>query len=308
MPRFFYRSPRHGFTLIELLVVISIIALLIGILLPALGAARSTARDAACMSNVRQIGIAVTTYATDNKEYYVPYREPWSGFTFWNGRLIQDNYLGGGDIFTCPSMQEIGHDNWTPDLIAGDVGSDDWIDDPNWFYTHYGMNTSNVGTLQRRSGFDDTVYRPGGLSGPTPTPRLSHLTRPSETFYLMDAATSSEAPFVPRTNGSGRGGGTYNVPASDTNVATTDLRGSNFVWDYTAGSNLGKPHARHNGNTVNITYADGHTSSFAPPGASSPLSDRTLAILYNTGNLGDARYDDDNNWSEGGQAVLGSSI
>ncbi|MEM6332530.1 MAG: prepilin-type N-terminal cleavage/methylation domain-containing protein [Planctomycetota bacterium] len=57
----------NGFTLIELLVVISIIALLIGILLPALGAARNTAEDMQCLSNQRQMIIGVTAYSLEFK-------------------------------------------------------------------------------------------------------------------------------------------------------------------------------------------------------------------------------------------------
>ena len=84
-PRFAV-SGRRGFTLIELLVVISIIALLIGILLPALGAARSAARSMACLSNLKQIGIASAAYSADFGGSVAPaqlaYNEPGPKETF----------------------------------------------------------------------------------------------------------------------------------------------------------------------------------------------------------------------------------
>lgn len=63
---------RRAFTLIELLVVIAVIAILIGILLPALGKARDAGRSAVCLSNLRQMGVAATAYANDHGERLWP--------------------------------------------------------------------------------------------------------------------------------------------------------------------------------------------------------------------------------------------
>ena len=67
------RDLRKGFTIIELLVVVSIIALLVGMLLPAIGKARDTARVNVSKNNMRQLGVAHKTYAADWADRHVTY-------------------------------------------------------------------------------------------------------------------------------------------------------------------------------------------------------------------------------------------
>jgi prepilin-type N-terminal cleavage/methylation domain-containing protein len=95
-------SPRrHGFTLVELLVVIGIIALLVAILLPTLQKAREAAKLTACMSNVRQFGIAIQMYANDYHGVWPRYYAPAPGGG-WTDAIITTSFAYGNDGSTYP--------------------------------------------------------------------------------------------------------------------------------------------------------------------------------------------------------------
>jgi prepilin-type N-terminal cleavage/methylation domain-containing protein/prepilin-type processing-associated H-X9-DG protein len=140
---------RCGFTLIELLVVIAIIALLIGILLPALGQARETARKVICANGLRQIDIAMQAFRADHKGWGGLRvngsnrfdADTSTGYGDWGVRLdpedprfvqkdpywaiYYDEYINDAwDIFTCPSGRLMDPDpGWLPAWVGFDVGN-----------------------------------------------------------------------------------------------------------------------------------------------------------------------------------------
>ena len=129
---------RRAFTLIELLVVVSIIALLVSILLPALGKAREQARRVVCRTRLSQLGLAYHTYATENngniaiQRASIPYvyqdsSTNWCGI----GALHAEGYIGDYHDLDCPNRKPA-----MPGYLASysirpfrNRGSGDW----NWY-------------------------------------------------------------------------------------------------------------------------------------------------------------------------------
>ncbi|MEM9419381.1 MAG: prepilin-type N-terminal cleavage/methylation domain-containing protein [Planctomycetota bacterium] len=207
-----FRSTRlspAGFTLIELLVVISIIALLIGILLPALGAARQAAQIVSCATKQQQIGRAIATYQVDMDGYYPSARTiaPSGGGTqyTWDDRLA----VGGYDGRSAASLGGLNAVGFVPNEAVGGNGAAELYASPlatgiapprafagdttdrvlrSYALTHRQVNTGNGQLFNNRrgvTGFDATRGAATSFEAAISV-RLEDMSNPSNVIALTD--------------------------------------------------------------------------------------------------------------------------
>lgn len=202
-----FTEKEKAFSLVELLVVMAIIGLLMAILVPVLAAARSSAKNAICKSNLRQIVLANLTYATENNGFYVAAASDlWDGsggYHRWHG--VRDHpdepfdprrgplvaYLGDGQVKECPGKVRF-------------TKAQTWIESFEKGCGGYGYNMTYLGCRLWKRGIATFEQWKKAYAQTT---RDSEVARPSQTLMFADCALSlntghyieysfAEAPFV----------------------------------------------------------------------------------------------------------------
>jgi prepilin-type N-terminal cleavage/methylation domain-containing protein len=215
-------SRANGFTLVELLVVISIIALLVSILMPALSKARDQAKRIMCASNLRQIGLAYNMYALENEEKTPPLLtvgvgkqamedirfgfSPWTGGKKWGFGMLIPRYMDltlAGEILYCPAQRDESHTF---------VGSNPVINfEENWenttgitvivgYFARRSMNLSKNGMVALvadvfYAGHNSTGHRPRGNNVVFSDGSVHWFMQPP-----WDTGDGDVGPYYPATN------------------------------------------------------------------------------------------------------------
>ncbi len=229
---------RQGFTLIELLVVISIIALLVALLLPALGAARAASRTSVCLSNLKQVFIAMGGYQADAKDYVVPGRAllPTTGFEASYASILAAGDYGPARNVTFDANPN--EDRTTRSLYRCPEGlSDRW---------------SGGNPAAKRDPLNQRYWRAAGTSD---------FSIAINTWYAVNGPTSDAYnPYFPMVN--------INLQTPNTNTMwqrpTNFLKASRLALIHDGlyvVSGLWQRISLRHGGAANVLFADGHAGT-----------------------------------------------
>jgi len=234
------RRRRPAFTLIELLVVIAIIAILAAILFPVFAQARDKARQSMCLSNVRQMGVALSMYVQDYDETY-----PWAiglpadTTPAWGGLISP--YVKNLAVFQCPSQGDVWDNSLGNRERHKEAGP-----------RNYTANSEVLAWLASRP-FNE-FGRPYNVKIRT----LAEIPEPANTIAIFETARAGtvfpqQNPFRPSHHWwSVLNDGVAYLAWKNPNAS--DSRGQD--WDYVA-------LLRHQGGS-NYVFADGHAKWFKP--------------------------------------------
>ena len=177
---------RNRFTLIELLVVIAIIVILAGMLLPALNRARQKARSAACVSNLKQLGVSMYAYVGDFSDYFVAdYHFGYKVGSLpdnWVRKMIANGYLTG-NILCCP-----GRINYTDTVRREQLRNLKMGDD---LFTSYAADVPEYGYNYLCIGMNRKKYSSGGPVYETKDPAKPHMVK-NPSSKILNADTQNQ--------------------------------------------------------------------------------------------------------------------
>jgi prepilin-type N-terminal cleavage/methylation domain-containing protein/prepilin-type processing-associated H-X9-DG protein len=166
-------SKKCNFTLIELLVVIAIIAILAGMLLPALNKARDVARSGSCKNNLKQMGLAMYNYLSSYGDKFIPDTYGTGYNWYWPGVMVNQKFVSKKQLL-CPGRRD------KSTAASANFWKDTTVPDPSYTYwrnTDYGYNYFFLASRFSATYGERQV-------------RLSMCRKPSQTVMYADSMIS----------------------------------------------------------------------------------------------------------------------